>query len=310
MRIIFLGTPDFALPSLKALIDSPHELAAVITNPDRKGNKLKLYAPPVKVMAEEAGIKVLQYTCIRKEGAADIRALKPDLMVTAAFGQIISQEILDIPKYGVINVHGSLLPKYRGASPVQQAVLNGDMETGITIMRTEYAVDSGDIILAKSVLIDENETAGELFDKLAILGASALIEAVELIDSDKAIYLPQNHDNATYCRMLTKESGIVSFEKTVKELHNFVRGLNPWPTAYTKLDGKILKLWRIEKYDDTTDYVCGTIIKADSKNGIIVQVKDGTVSLAELQLEGGKRMSGKAFALGHSVALSSVLKYE
>lgn len=305
MKIVFLGTPDFALPSIKALNDSPHEIAAVITNPDRLGNRQKLTPPPVKVFAESVGLKVLQYSKIRKEGVDELKRLAPDLMVTAAFGQILSQEILDIPKYGVINVHGSLLPKYRGASPIQQAILDGESVTGVTIMKTALEVDSGDIIMSKSVDIGENETAGELFIRLSELGAKALIEAIELIDTGKAVYIAQDHSKATFCAMLKKESGIIDFCKTSKELVNFVRGLNPWPTAYTYLDGKMLKIWKATPHDNSINHKCGEVV--DNANKIIVQVKDGTIELGEIQLEGSKRMSAADFLRGRAIQKRTVL---
>lgn len=308
MKIVFLGTPDFALPSLSALVKSSHDILAVVTNPDKRGNKMKLIAPPVKQFAESVGLKVLQYEKISRDGVEELKNLQPELMITAAFGQILSKEVLAIPKYGVINVHGSLLPKYRGASPIQQAILSGDKKTGITIMRTEYVVDSGDIILAKSIDIGEKETAGELYDRLAALGAEALLEAIDLIEKGKAKYTPQNHSEATFTKMLTKNSGLIDFDKTSYELHNFVRGLNPWPTAYTYLAGKLFKIWSIEKFSDNTDYPNGTVTYANSKEGIIVQVSDGTIKLLEVQLEGGKRMSAKDFLVGHTIPAGTVLK--
>ncbi len=307
MNIVFLGTPDFALPSLEALIKSPHSISAVVTNPDRPGDKLRLNVPPVKQLALSAGLKVLQYSNIRKEGVEDIRNIAPDLMVTAAFGQILSEELLTLPRFGVINVHGSLLPAYRGASPVQQAILNGDSITGITIMRTAYAVDSGDIILQKSTEIKEDETAGELFERLSKLGASALIEAIGLIEKGEAVYVPQNHSVATFCRMLTKESGLIDFSKGTNELHNFIRALNPWPTAYTYLDDKIFKIWRIEKLNSGVNALPGTVLVSNSKDGITVQTGDGIAKLAEVQLSGGRRMSGAMFAAGHKELAGRVL---
>ncbi len=307
MKIVFLGTPDFALPSLEALFASPHEIAAVVTNPDRRGDKLKLMPPPVKRFAKDKGLRVLQYANIRNEGVDEIAKIAPDLMVTAAFGQILSEELLALPRLGVLNVHGSLLPKYRGASPIQQAILNGDKVTGVTIMRTAYQVDSGDILLQKSIGIKENETGGELFERLAVLGAAALIEAIGLIERDEAIYTPQNHGEATFCRMLTKESGLLDFSKGTEELRNFVRALNPWPAAYTYIDGKMFKIWRIAKLDDSIGERVGMVLCANAKDGIAVQTGDGRARLDEVQLAGGRRMSGAEFAAGHRELLGKVL---
>ncbi len=295
MRIIFLGSPDFAVPSLRALCNSNHEIVAVITNPDRPGNRNKITPPAVKVYAQEHNLRVLQYSNLSKEGVEDIKTLAPDLMITVACGHILSQEILNIPKYGVINVHGSILPKYRGASPIQQAILEGESITGVTIMRTVLALDSGDIILTKTTAIGEEETAGELFERLSELGATALLEAVELIDRGKVEYIPQDSTQATFCGMLKKESGNLDFCKDVQELVNFVRAFNPWPTAFTYLDDKRLKVWKATKYDNTTDYNCGQVVCADK---LIVQAKNGTLLLEEVQLEGAKRMKSEDFLRG------------
>lgn len=304
MKIIFMGSPDFAIPSLSALHNSKHEILAVVTNPDKRGNRQKLTPTAVKGYAEGVGLNVLQYSSIRREGIKDLKRLAPDLIVTVAYGQILSQEILDIPKHGVINVHGSLLPKYRGASPIQQAILNGEKKTGITIMQTALEVDSGDILLTKEVEIGERETAGELFERLSELGAVALMEALELIESGQSVFTPQEHDKATFCGMLKKESGKMDFCKPVAELVNFVRGLNPWPTAFTYLEGKRLKIWAAESHDSSTGKKCGEIISSDK---LVVQALDGTISLTELQLEGARRMSAQDFLRGRQITAGQVL---
>lgn len=307
-RILFAGTPDFALPSLEMLVDRGYDVVAVLTQPDRVGAKNKLTPPPVKVMAQAYGIPVLQYAKVRAEGVAAIRALAPDVIVTAAYGQIISQEIIDIPRFGVINVHGSLLPALRGASPIQQAVLDGLEKTGVTIMRTALAVDSGDIILQKELNIGEEETAGELFDRMAVLGAVALVEALPKVLDDTAVYTPQNHAQATFCKMLKKEDGHIDWNRSVREIGCHVRGMNPWPSAYTTVDGKLFKVWKVAPYDEVSGAPCGTVCVANAKEGIVVQAKDGRVALLEVQPEGSRRMSGKEYMVGHSLPVGEVLK--
>jgi methionyl-tRNA formyltransferase len=243
MRLVFLGTSDFSLKSLKALIASKHEVLAVVTKEDKIGNRNKVFEPPVKTLAAQNGILVYQFKSIRKQGVDVLKAINPDIIVTCSFGQILSQEILDIPKFGVINVHASLLPKYRGASPIQQSILNGDRFTGVTIMQTEYAIDSGDVLLAEHTEIGEKETAGELFSRLADLGAKALLTALSQIENGTATYTPQNHSEATFCGTLKKEDGLIDFSSTAERLDCFVRGLTPWPSAYTYIAGKKFKIF-------------------------------------------------------------------
>ncbi len=308
MRIIFLGTPDFAVPSLKALINNGYDVVAVVCQPDKAGNRGKSVFCPVKSYAVECGIPVLQFAKIRLEGAEILRSYKPDLMVTAAYGQIISQEILDIPRFGVINVHGSLLPKYRGAAPIQQCVLDGEKESGVTIMRTALSVDSGDIICSRVTPIGENETAGELFDRLAVIGGEALIEAVNSIEDGTVTYTKQDETKATFCKMFTKEMGEISFDKTFAELKNFVRGMSPWPGAFTHLNGKILKIFSLSYVEDSSSAKTGTVLKAGAKCGLVVKIKDGAVSLDEIQAEGGKRMTANAYLVGHAIEEGTVFE--
>jgi len=307
-RVLFAGTPDFALPCLEALVESGYQVVAVLTQPDRVGAKNKVTPPPVKVMAQAYGIPVLQYAKVRAEGVDAIRALEPDVMVTAAYGQIISQEIIDIPRCGVVNVHGSLLPALRGASPIQQAVLDGMEKTGVTIMRTALAVDSGDIILQKEIAVDPEETAGELFDRMAVLGAVALIEALPKVLDGTAVYTPQNHADATFCKMLKKEDGVLDWGRTVWEIRCHVRGMNPWPSAYTTVAGKLFKVWKVAEYDRVVAAPVGTVCIANAKEGVVVQAKDGRVALLEVQPEGSRRMSGKEYMVGHSLKVGEVLQ--
>ena len=306
-RILFAGTPDFALPCLEALVEAGYDVVGVLTQPDRVGAKNKVTPPPTKVMAERLGIPVLQFAKVRVEGVEAIRALAPDVIVTAAYGQIISQEIIDIPTFGVVNVHGSLLPALRGASPIQQAVLDGLDKTGITIMRTALSVDSGDIILQKEVPISPEETAGELFDRMAVLGACALLEALPKVLDGTAVYTPQDHSRATFCKMLKKEDGAIDWDKTTAQLSCHVRGMNPWPSAFCTVGGKLFKVWKVAVYDREVVAPVGTVSLANAKEGIVVQVRDGRVALLEVQPEGARRMSGKEYMVGHSLTVGEVL---
>ena len=233
-----MGTPDFSVPCLEQLINSRHEVIAVVTQPDRPRNRGVVSACPVKVCAEKHGLKVLQYEKVSREGIDDIRALNPDVIVTAAFGQMLSRDFLLVAPHGVINVHASLLPKYRGSSPIQWAVINGEKETGVTA----YKMDSGDIILQKRVAVGVDETAGELFEKLSALGAPALIEALDLIESGKATFTPQNEDEMTYFPMLKKEDGEIDFSMSATDIKHRIQGLTPWPSAYTTCGGKKMKI--------------------------------------------------------------------
>ena len=308
MRIIFLGTPDFALPSLKSIIEAGHSLIAVVCQPDKPSVRGKIRFSPIKQYAIDNGIPVYQFAKIRVDGVDTIKELNPDIMVTVAYGQIISQEILDIPKYGVINVHGSLLPKYRGAAPIQQAVIDGETETGITIMQTALSVDSGDILLTVKTPIYPDETAGELFDRMAEIGAEAVVKGLEMIEQGTAKFVPQNHSEATFCKIFKKEMGLVDFDTDFCTLKNFVRGMTPWPGAFTHIDGKTMKIFSVSKADMNSDLPCGAILAADSKHGLIVKIKDGSISVDQLQIEGGKRMDAKSYLLGHKIEIGCILK--
>ena len=308
MKVIFLGTPDFSVNTLKAIINSKHELLAVVTQPDKPvGRSGKPVFSPVKQVALEHGIKVLQYNKIRLEGIQDIKELNPDIMVTCAFGQILSQELIDIPPKGIINVHASLLPKYRGAAPIQWSIINGDSETGVTIMQTEAGIDTGDIITVERTPILPEETAGELFDRLSSIGANLLLKTLDMIESGTATYTQQDHELATHVKMLKKEDGIIDFSKDYKSIHNFVRGMTPWPCAYCYLNGKQLKVFKVEQINGAFGgNSFGEVVCAD-KRGLIIKVGDGYIRLSEIQAEGGKRMCDTAYLLGHSIPLGEIL---
>lgn len=294
MKIVFLGTPDFAVESLQAVYDAGHEILAVVTQPDKERNRREVTFSPVKQRALDLGLKVLQFSKIREEGEEILRELAPDVMVTCAYGQIISQSILDIPKYGVINVHASLLPLFRGSSPIQWAILTGQKRTGVSIMRTALQVDSGDVLLQKSVDIGEDETAGELFDRLAKLGAEALVEGLGLIESGRAVFTPQDHSKATHYPMLSKEDGHIDWNSNAQEILCKIRGMNPWPSAYCYLDGKIFKIWRAKVAQD--ELGIGEIqIQGKSMK---IGCGDGAIEALELQLEGKRRMDTASFVAG------------
>lgn len=300
MRIVFCGTPDFALPSLRA-VAREFEVVGVFTQPDRVNGK-RVIAPPVKEEAKKLGLEVFQCENISKDGFADLCSLNPDCIVTCAFGHFLYRKVLALPKYGVINVHGSLLPEFRGASPVQSAVLAGKKESGVTIMRTAFEMDSGDILLVAKTPIGENETAGELFDRLSILGADALVKGLKLIESGKAEFIPQDNSKATFCEKFTKEYGKIDFNKTPEELKHFVLGLNPWPSAYTYLpDGKLFKIHKLLASENEFDCPVGTVIYSDTAHGIVVSCKGGSVILTEVQEEGGRKMDANSFVLGHNL---------
>lgn len=304
MRLIFLGTPDFAVASLKKIAESNHEILAVVTQPDKPRNRGVLTPSPVKQAALELGLKVLQYDRISREGVQDIKMLNPDIMVTCAFGQILSRELLAIPKFGVINEHASLLPKYRGSSPIQWCVINGEKHTGVTIMKTAYEVDSGDILFADKTEVGDDETAGELFERLSLLASNSIVKALDIIEAGEAEYTPQNHNEATFCKMLSKADGVIDWEKSATQIKNFVRGMNPWPCAYTMLDGQIFKIYKVNVTNQTSNKAAGTIVQAD-KNGLVVATGNGCVEIEILQAPCSKRMAAKDYLLGKKIEVGS-----
>lgn len=305
MRILFLGTPDFAVAALERIVGTDNEVVGVVTQPDRKRNRGEVSFCPVKQFAVEKGIKVYQYESIRKEGVEDIKAINPDIMITCAFGQIISQEILDIPKYGVINIHASLLPKYRGSSPIQWCLVNGESKTGVTIMRTALAVDSGDILLQKEIDILPEENAGELFDRLAVLGGQAIVEALEIIADGRAVYTPQQESQATHYPMISKEDGKIDWSKSAREVFNKMRGFTPWPSAFTTLDGKLFKILKCVVSDKIFDDKEGQVFVEERKAYVVCG--NGTVELKEVQLEGKKAMPVSDFLLSGKLKTGVVL---
>lgn len=301
MRIVFMGTPDFAVPSLKRLIDDGHEILAVVTQPDKTQNRgMKLVFSPVKECAIAHDIPVFQPEKIRRDEAfwEEYQRMAPDIAIVVAFGQILPERLLTLPKYGCVNVHGSLLPNYRGAAPIQWSVINGDKITGITTMYMDKGLDTGDMILKTEVEIGENETAGELYDRLAVIGANTLSQTLKMIDDGTAPREKQPEE-FTYAPMLTKELGKIDWSKTSYEIKSLIRGVSPWPGAYTEIGGKKLKVHKVEMCDGNG--APGEILCADDKRGLVIATADGAIELIEIQPENKKRMSAKDFLRGNKL---------
>lgn len=301
MRIAFFGTPDFAVPTLQALAASEHTVE-VFTQPDKPvGRKGILTPPAVKVEAVKLGLPVHQFEKIRsEEGVAALRAFAPDLMCVVAFGQLFSQEILDIPPYGAINIHGSLLPLYRGASPIQQTVIDGQELAGVSTMLLVKRMDAGDILLTASTPLGENETYGELSERLSHLGAQLFMETLSRLEAGTLIRRPQEEEQATYCKMLTRDTGKLSMDMTVRQMHNLVRGTNPWPGAYALLGEDKLKIYATRLCSAPSSLPVGTLF-GSPKEGLFLQCRDGALELLEIQAPGGKRMEAKVFLRGHDI---------
>ena len=299
-----MGTPDFAVPSLRALCESGYDVVGVFCQPDRpKGRGNRLTPCPVKEEALRRGIPVFQPERIKRpEGVEALAGLSPDLCVTAAFGQLLSQEILDIPPRGTVNVHSSLLPRHRGSAPVNWAVIQGDAQTGVTTMLTDAGMDTGDMLLCERVDIGERETAGELTDRLAQLGAALLIRTLRAMEAGTLRPAPQDPQAATYEPKLTKETGRIDFSRSVREIDCLVRGTMPWPGAFTTLpDGQIMKVMEVRRAADAPTLEPGCIVSADGKGGLVVSCGDGDVELVQIQMPGAKRMNARDYLRGHSM---------
>ncbi len=299
--IVFLGTPDFAVPSLAALIENGYNVKAVFTQPDRpKGRGNKVSFSPVKEYALAHSIPVFQPQKIRLDPEL-LEELKPDLMVTAAFGQILSQRNLDAARLGCVNVHGSLLPAYRGSSPIQWAVINGEKVTGVTTMFTALGVDSGDILLQSRLDIGEDETAGELFDRLSLLGADTLIKTVKMIENGTAKRIPQNESLATHFPMLSKENAGIDFSQKAAKIKDLVRGLNPWPVAWCMAGEDVLKIYSVKVTEIRSTKPAGRVVYADNKHGLVVATGDFDISVGVLQFPGKKAMDARTYFVGNSL---------
>jgi methionyl-tRNA formyltransferase len=305
-RTIFMGTPDFACPTLQKLIERGENLVAVVTQPDRpKGRGQKLMAPPVKVLAELNGIPVYQPPKVRDPGFVGIiRELKPDIIVVVAFGQILPKGLLEIPPHGCINVHASLLPRYRGAAPLNWCIINGETETGVTTMLMDVGLDTGDMLLVRKTPLDENEDISSLHDRMATMGAELLADTLDRLAQGDLVPQPQNDADSSYASMLKKEDGIINWNTDARTIHNLVRGLAVWPGACTSIDGQVLKIFRTRVSDGSGKP--GTVLQA-AKGHFEVACQSGSLLLQELQLAGKKRLDSTSFLAGYPVSVGSLL---
>lgn len=304
-----MGTPEFAVPCLEKLVNEGYEVLAVVTQPDKpKGRGNKLTPPPVKEFADKIGIKALQPKRIKtNESVEELKALKPDLFVTAAYGQLLSQEILDIPALGCINVHASLLPKYRGAAPIHWAVINGECETGITTMFTDIGMDTGDMLLSRKFKIDDSICVGELHDKLSLIGAEVLIETLNELKKGTLKRIPQQSQDATMAPIIKKEIGQINWLKTSSEIHNLVRGTNPWPGAYSFYKGERIRIWKTEINLKNSSLGKPGLIYSVDREGLKIGTGDGSITITQIQFDSSKKMSVEEYLRGHKIDEGEVL---
>lgn len=306
MKIVFMGTPDFARDSLRALVEAGHEIALVVTNPDKpKGRGMKMISSDVKVYAESMGLAVEQPLKVRnnQEFVQKLKYINPDVICVVAYGKIIPKEILEIPKFGCINVHGSLLPKYRGAAPIQWAVLNGDKETGVTTMFMDEGMDTGDMILTSKINIGDDETTGEVWNRLSLIGAKLLVETLERVESGDYERRKQT-DDFTLAPMISKEIARIDWNNQMSQkIKNLVRGLNPFMGAYTFLNDKKIKFWRVQVIDRKFEVMPGTVVEADAKSGLAVATRDGAISVLEIQGENSRRMAIGDYLRGNMISV-------
>lgn len=310
MNIVFMGTPDFAVESLKKIYESGHNILAVVSQPDKpSGRNMKLMPTPVKEYAESKNIKVYQPEKIRKDEELyeTLKSLKPDVIVVVAFGQILPQKILDIPKYGSVNVHGSLLPKYRGAAPIQWAIISGEKVTGITTMYMDAGMDTGDMIQKAEVKIENDDNFGTLYEKMKIKGGELIVQTLEKIADGVAPRVKQP-DDFTLAPMIEKTLGNIDWNNNSEDIRNLVRGLNPTPGAYTNIEGQKIKIWRVEfsNLEKTDEMLPGMVIKANKKEGLLISTKDGILDIAEIQLPNSKRMLAKEYLNGHDISVNTI----
>lgn len=306
LRIIFMGTPEFACPTLRTLIERGENVVAVVTQPDRpKGRGQQTLPPPVKVLAEAHGIPVLQPVKVRlPESIEEIRALEPDLIVVVAFGQILPKALLEIPKHGCINVHASLLPRYRGAAPLNWCIINGECETGVTTMMMDVGLDTGDMLLKRATPIDPDEDTQSLHDRMSTLGAELLAETLDRLKAGELVPEKQDDSLTCYAPMMKKEDGLIDWGKSARDIKNQVRGMTPWPGAYSALDDKLLKVYRVETAAGSG--LPGTVLSA-GRDGFEIACGEGSLLIRELQLEGKKRMAAGDFLAGYKVQPGTLL---
>ncbi|ROR30723.1 methionyl-tRNA formyltransferase [Mobilisporobacter senegalensis] len=308
MKVVFMGTPDFSVSTLEEIMKAGHEVIAVVTQPDKpKGRGKSVAYPPVKEKALEYNIPVYQPVKAREESFIEIlKELEPDVIVVVAFGQILPKAILDLPKYGCINVHASLLPKYRGAAPIQWSIIGGEKVTGITTMYMDVGIDTGDMLLQEEVSIDNDETGGSLHDKLSQIGGKLLVETLKRLEDGTVDRIKQDDSKSNYVKMLDKALGQIDFNKSAGEIERLIRGLNPWPSAYTSLEDKTLKVWRARVVEGNFNGRPGEIIDLTKEEIIVLTGKDA-LSILELQLEGKKRMKTDEFLRGYKIDIGTIL---
>lgn len=321
MKVVFMGTPDFAVSTLEAIYEAGHEIVLVVTQPDKpRGRGKEMQFPDVKVWALEHDLPVYQPVKIKEEEAIEyLRGYEADVFVVAAFGQILPKAILDMPRLGCVNVHASLLPKYRGAAPIQWAVINGDKVSGVTTMQMGVGLDDGDMLLKEEVELAEDETGGSLFDRLAIVGGKLCVKTIEGLEAGTVKAVPQNEDEATHVGMIKKSMGEMDFDKSAVELERLIRGLNPWPSAFTKLNGKTLKVWKaaVSSYEDMANETGISVSDIEGSNpgeviwtgkdSIAVKCNGDILLMQEVQLEGKKRMTVADYLRGHGIEQHTVL---
>jgi len=308
MRVVFMGTPDFAVPSLKALVEAGHDVRAVITQPDRpKGRGKKYTPPPVKEAAQSLELPVLQPAQVKEpEFIEQLRSYSPEVIVVVAYGRILPPAILSLPEHGCVNVHASLLPKYRGAAPIHRAVINGEKVTGITTMFIDEGLDTGDMILKEKVPILGEDTVGDLHDRLSVAGARLLVETLDMIRRGQAPRIPQTGESS-YAPVLTGADELIMWDKPAQDIYNLIRGMNPWPGARTYLGEKMLKIWRAEVLDDEQTLACPGRVMGTVREGILVGTGRGLLVITELQMQGAKRMSAADFLRGTPAPLGVIL---
>mgnify|MGYP002544315297 CR=1 FL=1 len=313
MKIVFMGTPDFSVNALENIVKAGHDVVGVITQPDKpKGRGGKMQYTPVKEKALELGLDVYQPQRVKEtEFIEKLKEMNPDAIVVIAFGQILPKAILDMPKYGCINVHASLLPKYRGAAPIQWSVIDGEKETGVTTMYMNEGLDTGDIIDKVVVPIDKKETGGSLFDKLAIEGGKLILKTLIELENGTAVRTPQDDSKSNYAGMINKQLGKIDFNKSANEIERLIRGLNPWPSAFTHFNGKLLKIWDADVCDDVVCESCESVVNGMithvDNNSFIVKCGDNSLKINELQLEGKKRMKTQDFLRGNHINTGDIL---
>jgi len=307
LRIIFMGTPDFAVPTLNALIQGPDEIIAVVTQPDRpRGRSKKLVAPPVKELAQRFDIPLYQPDSIRSSDfLTTLRSYDPDIIVVAAYGRILPETIINLPRHGCINVHGSLLPRHRGAAPIQWSIINGDPEVGVTIMQMDKGMDTGDMLMKASLVPDPDETSGSLFPKIARLGSHTLMDTIDMLAQGGLAMIRQDENLATSAPMLRKEDGIIDWSRGAHKIHCLIRGLDPWPTAYSFLDNRKFQMFMPEVVHQSSTRQPGTLLRAD-REGLLIAAGDSSLLIKEVKMEGKRRMSVADFLNGYALEPGTV----